>query len=538
MKPIPFPELSGRAALAVSLLLLAMLTGVALWTRPLIPIDETRYVSVAWEMWLRGDFLVPFKNGETYSHKPPFLFWMFQAGWAVFGVNDVWPRLVSPLFSAASLGLTLLLARRLWPQQPARASSAVLVLCSLLWWIVFSTMAMFDVVLAFWVLVGMHGVLSMAQGKRRGVVLLGVAIGLGVLTKGPVILLNVLPITVLALWWQPSLRARWGRWFGGVGLAVLLGAAIALLWALPAGYSGGEAYRNAIFWGQTADRMVDSFAHRRPVWWYLPLLPIMLFPWLVWPEFWRALRRHIGEGLDAGSRFCLAWILPVLVAFSFVSGKQPHYLLPLFPAFALLLARVVTTRSQGGIALPVLLAMALGGLLVAVARDMIPGASRSLAALPALWPGIMLMLLAFAIGIAARRGSAVMSLTLLGTTTLVLFQIAARPAVEPAYNIQPIAQAIRQVQLAGHPVANLAKYHAQYQFAGRLQAPLVELRDSLQQQLTWLRSNPQGYAVLYLDELKQANTQIVRHRQAYRGGAVVLIDAPTAVSVLTAVKAP
>ncbi|MDP1533672.1 MAG: dolichyl-phosphate-mannose--protein mannosyltransferase, partial [Rubrivivax sp.] len=60
----------------MSLLLLAALTAVVLSTRPLSPIDETRYVGVAWEMWLRGDFLVPFKNGEPYSHKPPLLFWM------------------------------------------------------------------------------------------------------------------------------------------------------------------------------------------------------------------------------------------------------------------------------------------------------------------------------------------------------------------------------------------------------------------------------------------------------------------------------
>ena len=109
------PDLSGRGLFLLSLILLAVLTLVAMLTRTLIPIDETRYVSAAWEMWLRGDFLVPFKNGEPYSHKPPFMFWMFHAGWALFGVNDWWPRLVSPLFSAGSLLLTCLLAHRLWP---------------------------------------------------------------------------------------------------------------------------------------------------------------------------------------------------------------------------------------------------------------------------------------------------------------------------------------------------------------------------------------------------------------------------------------
>ena len=52
--------------------------------------------------------------------------------------------------------------------------------------------------------------------------------------------------------------------------------AIALAWAIPAGISGGEAYRNAIFWGQSAGRVVDSFAHKKPIYWYLAILPPML----------------------------------------------------------------------------------------------------------------------------------------------------------------------------------------------------------------------------------------------------------------------
>src|SRR3990167_8193353 len=103
-------EASGRRLLWLSWLVLAVLAAVVLLTRTLTPIDETRYVGAAWEMWLRGDFLVPFKNGEPYSHKPPFFFWMFHVGWALFGINEWWPRLVAPLFSAGASGLVFLLA--------------------------------------------------------------------------------------------------------------------------------------------------------------------------------------------------------------------------------------------------------------------------------------------------------------------------------------------------------------------------------------------------------------------------------------------
>ena len=86
--------MKGRASAADGPALLVLLAGwgafaiASIWLRPLWPVDETRYASVAWEMWLRGDFLVPYINGEPYSHKPPLLFWLIQLGWFLFGVND------------------------------------------------------------------------------------------------------------------------------------------------------------------------------------------------------------------------------------------------------------------------------------------------------------------------------------------------------------------------------------------------------------------------------------------------------------------
>jgi len=86
----------GYALLWTGLWLVLMAT--ALKFRPLLPVDETRYLAVAWEMWRDGNFIVPHLNGMTYSHKPPLLFWLMHLGWSIFGVNDWWPRLVAPLF--------------------------------------------------------------------------------------------------------------------------------------------------------------------------------------------------------------------------------------------------------------------------------------------------------------------------------------------------------------------------------------------------------------------------------------------------------
>ena len=107
-----------RTALAicvawVSLLMLAFLS------RHLLAVDETRYISVAWEMWLRGDLLVPHLNGEPYDHKPPLLFWLIQLAWELFGVSEMAARLVPAFAGLAGALLVMPLARLLWPRQRA-----------------------------------------------------------------------------------------------------------------------------------------------------------------------------------------------------------------------------------------------------------------------------------------------------------------------------------------------------------------------------------------------------------------------------------
>jgi 4-amino-4-deoxy-L-arabinose transferase-like glycosyltransferase len=519
-----------RSALLLAWLLLGALTLVAFLARPLTPIDETRYVSVAWEMWLRGDFLVPFKNGEPYSHKPPLMMWLFQLGWLAFGVNDVWPRLVSPLFSAVGLALTLWLARRLWPERPVVGARAVLMLAASLAWIVFSTSAMFDVILAVFVLVGMHAVLIAADGRSlKGFALLGVAIGLGVLTKGPVILLHVLPVAVLAPWWNPGLA--WRRWYAGIGGAVLLGAVIALAWAIPAGLAGGAEYRNAIFWGQTANRMVESFAHRRPVWWYLPLLPLLLYPWFVWPALWRALAGTLGTP-DRGSRFCLAWMLPVFIAFSLISGKQVHYLVPLIPAFVLLAARALPDPpGSPKTGLPALLAVLAGAALLVIALGGYRLPHDEFPALPDRWPAMLLIAAGIASGWAGRRTvDGVVNLTLLGAVLAAAVQLSLVRSLYDSYDVRPLASAIHRVQQSGHAVAHIGKYHAQYQFLGRLTQPLIVLDGAAAH--AWLTAHPDAYAVVYVSDTRRLAGVPTLVWQRYRGEAAALVDAPTALRLL------
>jgi|CXWL01.1.fsa_nt_gi 4-amino-4-deoxy-L-arabinose transferase-like glycosyltransferase len=458
-----------------------LLIAVSLSVRPLLPVDETRYAAVAWEMWVRNDFLVPYLNGETYSHKPPLLFWLMQLSWWLFGVNDWSLRLIAPLFSLATLYLSGAAAKLLWPDRKQIAALTPFILLGFLIWIVYSTLTMFDIMLTFFVLTGIYSLLKLIRCglslKYWG--LLGIAIGGGVMTKGPVILLHVLPVALLAPWWLKQQQSGFRRlhWYGGILLAIVIGASIALCWAIPAGIAGGEAYRNAIFLGQTSGRVVNSFAHKLPWWWYLQLLPLILLPWLLLKPFWVGLTKfHLQE---FGTRFCVAWLLPVLIAFSVVSGKRIHYLLPLIPALALLLAQAldsVKTANWRRAHVPFMALLFILGL----ALLLLPWLNaqfhwrEELNSVSLLW-GFMLCLCAVTMALLAAQHAqesifyvCSASLSAMLIISCGFFEIAAdRYDTEaPALKIAELMRENTAIGLYG------GKYHGQYHFTGRLTQPI------------------------------------------------------------------
>ena len=483
--------------------LLALLGGwmlfsiASIWLRPLWPVDETRYASVAWEMWLRGDFLVPYINGEPYSHKPPLLFWLIHAGWALFGVNDWWPRMVGPLAALAAVPLTLKLGRLLWPESREVPVNAAWVLFGSLLFAAFVTLTMFDLLLLDCALAGMIGVFLLSRKERKaGLIWLGAGIGLGVLVKGPVILLHVLPAAVAAPWWAPQVRGRLARWYLDLLLGTLLGAAIALAWAAPAAYFGGEAYRHAIFWGQTAGRVSESFAHRAPWWYYAPLLPVILFPWLVWPRVWRGTRDLFRKDKDHSARFLAAWLLLTVVGFSLVSGKQAKYLVPFLPAFALLAARALgAVRGEARrweFLLPALCFAAFPAVLAWLRVR--PDALKLpdwVGDVPT-WPIVLLALGVIAL-MACFRAQAATQMRALAFATLasvIVIGAGVVPAFVPYADPTPPARTLADLQARKLPVAHLGKYHAQYNFIGRLREPIdIVSEDEVR---GWVASHTEG----------------------------------------------
>ncbi len=509
-----------------------VLVVVAIWTRPALPVDETRYLAVAWEMWQRGDFIVPHLNGETYSHKPPLLFWVMNAGWAVFGVNDWWPPLVAPLFALACLFLTRSMAQKLWPERPMIADLSPIILLGAAFWTVFTTVTMFDMLVAACTLWGLLGLLMVwRDGNAKGWWFLALAIGFGVLAKGPVILLQILPIALLLPFWDREKRiGNRKRWYLNILLCVVAGAVIALAWAIPAGIQGGEEYRNAIFWGQTAGRVVKSFAHARPWWWYLAVIGPLLLPWVLWPSLWRGLVKKAGVIFNESQlRFCLLWFVPIFVAFSLISGKQLHYLLPIFPAFAFVLARVLDEgellSSRLGRLLPTGFMIVLSLVLMAAPYLPIRKMPDWVGILPTYWMLIPLMIaLYMVIKPVLTNKSAVIGLTSMMAGFVVALHLALAPYLAQSFDLHAMGREIKNMQDEGYEIAFVGKYHGTFQFLGRLEKPIAELAtDRGDDMADWVLAHPRS-KVITLWKQPAPDDKAVDFVQDFRSSNFIILD--------------
>lgn len=479
---------------------------------PALPIDETRYLAVAWEMHLNGNFLVPHLNGALYSQKPPLLFWLINLGWSIAGLHVWVVRLGALIASCVWLVLFGALVRRLDPDAKL-ATNAVWLLLGMVYFALLSSAIMFDVLLSVWVMVALHGALDV-DAKRwwRGICLLSLGFGLGILTKGPVALLDAGLIVAVGPWWSSTARNHPGRWYGALLLAVLGGAAIALAWAIPAAIAGGQEYADAIFLHQTVDRMTKSFAHRRPVWWYFMVLPMLVVPWtLALRAPWGAWRDNAHNGKTA--RFAMAWFVPAFIAFCLVSGKQPHYLMPLLPGLALYLALVLQSdgarlrgRLYGAAVLIAGIAFALLPYLAAHAHEIAWLDSifargniddSTLSVLAGVWPlwGALGSVLGIALLIFGRVFPKPRILALSSVATATIFMLILAQGIGPYVDVTAPAARIKQAHAAGIPIAHLAWHHGLYEFAGRLTQPLQSV--TYGDLYAWCEAHPNGEIVTF-----------------------------------------
>ena len=366
--------------IAVSLIcLFGSLAGSRFWDQ-----DEGYFAGTATEMYARGEWVVPIFNGDLFGHKPPWMYWMMMAGYSIFGVGEFGARIFSAIFGLATACLAFRMGTRLF--NPRVGLIAGLVLPSCLMFSVVARAATPDVYLVFFSTLALYLFAKAGFAARPGeaqaiasvvpqrpaawVAIYGV-MGLAALVKGPIGFLFPMAIIGLFLMLLDSpgknkagdhgrlsflqgLSSRWGpgnflRTFRNMRpvTAICMLCLVAGPWYLIVGWVTGGAFHQEFFgvhhWHRFRTPMDN---HSGPIYYYLLSILIGVFPWSMYGiaasrEWFRQIRQR-NEHFQA-LMFLGCWVAVYLGFFSLASTKLPNYVVPAYPAVALILAVFVDT---------------------------------------------------------------------------------------------------------------------------------------------------------------------------------------------------
>ena len=379
----PAPGAPGRAGLAILLAAGFLIFFWRLGSHDLWPPDEPRFALVAQEMWSRGDYSVLSLNNHLYTDKPPLFFWAINGFGRLLGGIDEW---AARLPSAVAALLAMLLIARLggWLYDRRTGLIAALVFATSMHIVARGRWASIDMTLNLFVLAA---ILRLWRGRTRPETRAAsfraawVMMGLATLAKGPVGLVLPLLAVVPACLIERDFRAA-RRMFLPSGLALFL--LVTLSWFGLFMFRLGPQDALEVLLHQNVERYVSAWNAAHPVWYYLWRFPAGFSPWIVFLPWGVAQAFAADEKERRGAaRFLVTWMAAILLFFSLSTGKRGVYIIPLYPAAAILVARLLA-RASG------------------MAGSAADPARRRLRAPLWIWAGVAL-LLAVALPIAARR---------------------------------------------------------------------------------------------------------------------------------------
>lgn len=345
----PEPRWTGRQSVFATFCL-ALLAGALLWsnlTYALIEPDESRYAQISLNMLESGDWVVPRLDGEPYLDKPPLLYWLTAASLQTIGQSEFAARL--PIAVAAWLTVLSVFAcgAKIFGARTAWLGSLLLLLC--LGFVLSGRFLIMDGLLTLFTTIGFLSAWIAIQGARvrwGWWTLSAVSISLGMLTKGPIALVLFVPPLVALNWLERRLaRLRWSHWGWAAAIVLLVTTPWFCLIAMRQ-----DDFLYQFVWKHHVLRFVSTFIHKAPVWYYLPVLLIGMFPssllFVPTVGFLSSRSRWVRSGrTTALGAACLAagWIS---LFFSLSSCKLPTYILPAVPLLCLVQAAVLRQLLQ------------------------------------------------------------------------------------------------------------------------------------------------------------------------------------------------
>lgn len=343
----------------------ALLWFCSLGHNTLIHPDEGRYASISLGMLQSGDWITPRLNGLLYFEKPALPYWIGALCFQLFGVNEFaarfWPAL-SGFLSVVAVGFT---ARQLWGKEAGHLSA--LVMGSSCWVVANSHFLNLDTGLTFFLTTALCAFLlaqreDAGHGARRGWMwLCWAAMAGATLSKGLIGLM--IPGAVLVIY---SLVYRqfgfWRRLHLITGLILFL--ALAAPWFILVS-ERNPGFADFFFIHEHFQRFLTT-EHKRtgPLWYFVPFLLAGFLPWTtLLPGILYFGNEREGRSPVQSNRLLLIWVVFVFAFFSKSGSKLPSYILPMFPALALLaghyLSHTRTASLHKHLLLPALIWLAL-----------------------------------------------------------------------------------------------------------------------------------------------------------------------------------
>jgi 4-amino-4-deoxy-L-arabinose transferase-like glycosyltransferase len=325
-------SVTDRGFLTAWLLLIIAVLFIHLGGYPLLDSDEGRNGEVAREMAATNDYVMPRLDALPYLDKPIVFFAAAAACMEVLGPTETAARLPALLFTLGTAALLAWFARRVgidW-----RATGIVFLATPLT--LAFSRTVIFDSALTLFITIAIVAFFEAAEDRRPrlSTAVAWAAMGLGVITKGPVALAVPLMIAVPYAIWRK--RARFL-----VSVSALIAFVVVVapwVWAITRVVPDFLHY---VLFTETATRLATGALKRTgPPWYFIPFLIGGAFPWCFGLlRTWDRLSRRSEPAESRLYVYLVLWIGVPFLFFSLSQSKRPQYILPLMAPIALLVAR-------------------------------------------------------------------------------------------------------------------------------------------------------------------------------------------------------
>ncbi|MGE5307165.1 MAG: ArnT family glycosyltransferase, partial [Alphaproteobacteria bacterium] len=303
---------------------------------PFFDRGEPREGLVVQTMYDTGNWILPLINGDYIPFKPPLFHWLGVLTALVVGrVDEFVTRFPSALLGMLGVLMTYGVGRRLWNRR-AGFLSAVVLATGFEWWHA-ATITQVDMTLAFFIsasLVLFYFLYQEEHARTARSLALAFLLALATLAKGPlgVAVPSFVILVFLLLRRDLAFLKK---------LPLVRGAVIFLLvagsWYGLAFSQEGWSFLRRQIWDETVRTGVGTYGRHQPIYYFVPVLFYNMLPWsFFFPAFAVFLyhkRRHLAE---EHMLYLLAWLVAVFVFFSVFLGKRGIYILPLYPAVALL----------------------------------------------------------------------------------------------------------------------------------------------------------------------------------------------------------